>query len=38
MRAFINHVEATVQSRRLPATTGAQLIAAANRVIASMNR
>jgi hypothetical protein len=38
MRAFINHVEASVQGRRLPASTGAQLIAGANRIIASMNR
>jgi PKD repeat protein len=38
MRAFINHVEALVQGRRLAASTGAQLTAAANRVIASMNR
>jgi serine protease len=38
MRAFLNHVEALVQGRRLPASTGAQLTAGANRVIASMNR
>jgi len=38
MRAFIQQVEALVQSRRLAASTGAQLIAGANRVIASMNR
>ena len=38
MGAFINHVEALVQGRRLAASTGAQLTAGANRVIASMNR
>lgn len=38
MRAFVNHVEALVQGRRLAASTGAQLTASANRVIASMNR
>ncbi|HEX8359314.1 MAG TPA: S8 family serine peptidase [Longimicrobium sp.] len=38
MRAFVNHVEALVQGRRLTASMGAQLIAGANRVIASMNR
>ena len=38
MRAFLNHVEAMVRSGQLPASTGAELSAAANRVIASMNR
>lgn len=38
MRAFLNHVEATVRGGHLPASTGAELTAAANRVLASMNR
>jgi subtilisin family serine protease len=38
MRAFLNHVEATVRSGQLPASTGTELTAAANRIIASMNR
>jgi PKD repeat protein len=38
MRAFLNHVEAMVRGGHLPASTGAELTAAANRVLASMNR
>ena len=38
MRAFMQHVEALVQGRRLAASTGAQLTSAARRVVASMNR
>ena len=38
MRAFLNHVEAMVRSGNLPASTGAELTSAANRVLASMYR
>jgi PKD repeat protein len=38
MRAFLNHVEAAVRSGQLPASTGAELTSAANRIITSMNR
>jgi len=38
MRAFLNHVEAMVRSGQLSAATGAELTAAANRVLTSMNR
>ena len=38
MRAFLNHVDATVRSGQLPASTGAELTAAANRILTSVNR